>query len=222
MSKTIAKNGELALAEVIDAKKRSRVEKQALAKLEEAKKIKVKNDATYKDAADFALSIKSHETAVAELFDDHVKRAHELHKGLTSARKAILDPLAEARRLVQSEMGKYGLEQRRLALEQAERDAKAQREAEIKQAQKDGDKKELRELKAAPIVPLPVAVATPKVQGVVNREVWRYEIIDQAKIPARFWVLDAVALQREVTATKGETSIPGIRVFKEAQTQIRG
>lgn len=51
--------------------------------------------------------------------------------------------------------------------------------------------------------------------GVSTRTVWRFEIVDPEAVPREFLVIDGAKIAQHVTAHKGNTSIPGIRVYAD-------
>lgn len=208
-------------------RKVSRIEKNAIARRDEAKALKVNSVASYNAAAEFALTLKEAEKSVGELYDEHCKKAHDLHKGLTSARKKLLDPIVEARKIVESLMSAWDKEQRRIATEKAQKEAEATRAEEIKAAAKLKDKELVKELKAAPVVVDPVMISskTPVVRGVVSKTVikWRLKIAgDINKVPRKFLCVDERLVNDYVKAHGLETDIEGIEVYSDTQTQIRG
>lgn len=64
---------------------------------------------------------------------------------------------------------------------------------------------------AAPVAP-PQAV---KVAGVATREIWKYEIQNAASVPRDYLMVDEKKIAGVVRAMKGDTKIPGIRVYAE-------
>lgn len=207
--------------EVVPRAKAGRLEASALAKVQEAKQLKVTNAASYEDAAAFCLGLKEGEKAIEELYADPVKKAHELHKALTGARKKLLEPLQEARSIVQGKMGTWSLEQQRKAQEEAQREAEEQRKLELKQAKKEGDRELVKELQAAPVVAAPVVNAVPKVEGVVTRKVWRYEVVKESEIPRQFMEPNLAKIKEHVLTWGEEKPIPGVRVWEEVQNYVR-
>lgn len=214
--------------ELPNSRKVSRIEKNALAKLEESKSIKVNNTATYNSAAEFALGLKTVEGSILELLNPHIDAAHKLHKGLTDTRKRLVDPLVKARMIVQGVMSAYDLEQRRLQDEKTRADAEKLRQAEIKQAQKEKDKERIAELKTTTVedfIEEPAAPPTPKVAGIVSKKVIKWRLAktgDISKIPRRFLCLDETAINAYVKANGLGTKIEGIEIFEDVQTQVRG
>ncbi len=96
------------------------------------------------------------------------------------------------------------------AEEAAKLSAQAQRVEE-----KAAEKVEAFETRAA-MVQAPIAqAAAPKVEAVSLATVWNWEITDLSAVPREFMLLDQVKVRKIVNAMKGDTAIPGIRVFAE-------
>lgn len=205
--------------------KTTRLEKNALARRDEAKTIKVTSAAKYNEAAVFVLEIKGMEKTVEELYDQHVKDAHTLHKNLTTARGKLLSPLSEARKLVESSMSAWTLEQNRIAQQKAQADAEAERQRELKEAKKIKDaaerKEVIEELKATPVVAESVEIAVPRVSGISARKVVKFKVFDARKVPRQFLIVDESAIRAYVKLHGLEAKIGGVEVYEDVQTQIR-
>jgi len=59
------------------------------------------------------------------------------------------------------------------------------------------------------------AVTFPVADGIQYRSTWKFEIIDESKIPQKYMMPNVKLIQGVVTHEKGATEIPGIRVFEE-------
>jgi len=111
-------------------------------------------------------------------------------------------------------------EQARAAREKAAADAAKLREAgEIAKAERVEERAEMRaetleqraDVVAAPVV----AMDTPKIAGVVTRQVWKFEITDPRLLPREYLMPDESKIRRIVGALKGDTAISGVRVWPE-------
>ena len=60
-----------------------------------------------------------------------------------------------------------------------------------------------------------VQTQAPKVAGVSIPKVWTFEITDEDVIPREYLVVDESRIRRVVTALKGDTKIPGVRVLEQ-------
>jgi hypothetical protein len=59
-------------------------------------------------------------------------------------------------------------------------------------------------------IPAPAATA-----GISPREVLKFEVVNPAMVPSRFWVIDESAIRKFVQETKGESPIPGVKIWKD-------
>ena len=104
---------------------------------------------------------------------------------------------------------------------QAEQDRLHQERLESEAAQRERTARaETLEVRAETVVTAPVASA-PKVKGISTRKNWKFEIVDQAKIPNEYLQPNTVAIGGVVRALKGNTNIPGIRVYSEDTMSAR-
>ena len=103
-------------------------------------------------------------------------------------------------------------ESRRRAQEEAERirkEAEAEQQ-KILEAAAEKESKLVEEQKAA-VPPTPA----PATKGISTRQDWDFEVMDAAAVPREYLVVDEVKVRQIVRAMKGETNIPGIRVFSK-------
>ena len=55
-----------------------------------------------------------------------------------------------------------------------------------------------------------------KAEGVSARFVWRFRVVDEAKIPRKYLAVDEKKIGADVKTHGPECGIPGIEVYKEA------
>lgn len=162
------------------------------------------------------------------------KRLDELRTSITrpmdAAKKAVMDffrapaeRLAAAEAQIKRAMLAYSNEQDRIRqAEQRKADEAAQRERDRISAQaakataagKD-EKAAALEQRAAEVVAPVIQREPPKVAGVSTREVWKFAIVDAALVPREYTLIDESKIRRVVGAMKGDTAIPGVRVYAE-------
>jgi len=96
--------------------------------------------------------------------------------------------------------------------------AKSARKAETKAdtiaARGEERASEHEETAAITVAPV-INRSAPKISGIATREDWKYEILDASLVPGEFKVIDRERLQRVVSALKGDSNIPGVRVWSE-------
>lgn len=169
--------------------------------------------------------------ALAQKVKDYERKERE-------AAEAETRRINEERRVAAA---KEAEEKRKAAEAQAEEDRK-KRQKEIEEARKAGEvgkreadrlKKEAEEAEArakkqadedaakaaANVVEVKVQPSIPTVAGVPSRRNWRWKLIDESKIPDRFWIVNEQYIGSEVRRIKdkgkAESEIPGIECWQE-------
>ena len=65
------------------------------------------------------------------------------------------------------------------------------------------------------IQPVPVPVATPKIQGISTRQIWKYRIVDAGSVPDEYKIINEAMLGSLARSTKGAVEVPGVEFFPE-------
>ena len=136
---------------------------------------------------------------------------------------------AEAERRAREAAQREAAELRRQAQEKAQQEAEERRLAEAVAAEESGETAYAEALIETPVEvapvpePTPVVVPTftaPKVEGAgAMVTVWRFEIVDAAAIPREYLSVNETAIGKVVQALKGETKIPGVRVYSSLEAR---
>lgn len=162
--------------------------------------------------------------AIDDRHADDIEFAHREHKRLLAERDAIKKPVEEATDRIKRMAGEWDREQRMKAQEEARRlQAEAiKREEERKLAEaiaaeaagdRGGADAIMEEVITLPPAYVPPPV--PKVEGVVFREVWQFEITDASAIPREFLEPNLKMIGERVRSMKGLTNIPGVRAYSK-------
>jgi len=69
-------------------------------------------------------------------------------------------------------------------------------------------------------------VDIPKVKGIVVQDVFKWEIVDESKVPfivgkTQIWKIDEKAIDDLVQSSCGTIKIPGIKIYKEKRVSVR-
>lgn len=161
-------------------------------------------------------------------------RLEKLRKTFTApldqAKKAIMDffrgpteQLDAAEFRYKRAMVVYSDEQaRKQRDEQARADEAARKEREriaelARKAAQAGklEKAEALQQKSAAVVAPVIQCEAPKVTGIATREQWKFEVTDAALLPREHTLPNMTSIGGVVRALKGNTSIPGVRVWSE-------
>jgi len=199
-------------------------------------------------------SIKGVRGDIQRWFEPHIEAAMETKRKAEAARKALVDerdrleaPLVDAEATIKRTLLAWerAQEEARLAEErrlQAEAQARAEAltlaaAAELeREAIKASDAEMLTEAHAIleqPIVAPVVSVKpmTPKVQGVVYRDLWKAHpdidvkalavAVASGKAPTNFLIPNMTAINAFARATVGAQDVPGVRFFNDRQIAAR-
>ena len=206
---------------------------RAVSILDTAKTVKVVDPETYTAAGFIWKSLKDMMKEVDEAWDKNIKLWHEGHKNALADKARYYQPLDTASRTVKKLMSDYDLAQERIRIAEQRRleeiALKAEEERLLQEAivteaeaRASGASKEEAAQEAAAIIEKPVyepPIIIPKevtkVTGMSFRTIWKFWIIDVAKIPREYLEPDMVKIGGVVRALKGQTNIPGIRIYEE-------
>jgi len=145
--------------------------------------------------------------AVLDLFRDPEDKLRQAEAGMKRAMIAYSDEQEQIRREEQRRAEDAARKEREKLEAQAARAANAGKDARA----------EVLEQRAAAVVAPIIQREALKVSGVNTREVWQFAVTDDSLIPREFLAVDTVKIGKVVRALKGDTAIPGVRVWAEKQ-----
>jgi len=208
--------------------------------------MRVANNQDRVSAAEAGRAIAAMVKRVHDSFDPIVDANFKAHKVAVAQRAAVLDPLESAKWHLAYAIGGYDqeMERQRLAEEQRLQNEQREREAqENARLRREAEDRQLAEAEAAleigdadlaeaivsaptlvelpPSMPVIVPSAVQPVSGASTRTVWKFKIVDAAKIPREYLAVDEVKIGGVVRAMKGATAIPGVQAYPEAVTAFR-
>ena len=166
--------------------------------------------------------VESQRKKITQPLDQAKREVMDLFRPLT-------DSLLNAERKVKRRLVTWKSEQDRIAREEqrkAEQRARKERERLQKQADEAeekgrGERAEILRDRAATTVAAAPPTAAPKVAGISTRPVWKFEVIDASKVPDQYKTVDEKKIGGVVRALKGDTDIPGVRVWEESTMAAR-
>ncbi len=167
------------------------------------------------------------ERAIKSKVSTFLVKMEEIRK--EEQRKAREKAEAEERRIREAkEKQKREWEAKEKArLEEAERleaEGKAEEAQKAREAaEKAAEKAEEREQQAAEaFVPAPVVDSKVEVQkGVSTKVNWKFEVVDEMKVPREYLCVDEKAIGQVVRALKDKANIPGVRIYPESGISVR-
>lgn len=140
-------------------------------------------------------------------------RERQLTEPLERAEVEILKP--SIARFNDEQERKRRAEEQRLRDEQKKREEDARLE-EAQQLEDSGEKELAAAVLDAPVTVAPVTLPEPeRPAGIQYRDAWKCEIINPALIPREYLMPDEKKIGGIARALKGETQIPGVRVYCE-------
>lgn len=177
----------------------------------------------YEEAAGWLKSIKGFLQVIEIARLKVTKPLNEALRARNAEAKEAAQPLLDAETKIKRSLIAYSDEQDRIRREEQRRQNEAaekerQRLAEIAEraAAKGQDKKAENFADRAAAVQAPlVQTAAPKVGGISIPKVWTFEITDEDVIPREYLDVSEVRIRKVVNALKGDTKIPGVRVFEQ-------
>jgi len=205
---------------------------QAVAVIEQQAVVKVASVAQRGGALALCKAIKTRRSEVVSFFADTKNKAHAAWKAIVAQEKSFTDRLDDAEKKIKRAVLTYDreqeairqAEQRRL---QAEADEAARRERERLEKQAAKLKTEARreavlEQAAQVVAPVvQVAAAAPKIEGVSVRKIWKARVVDVAKVPREFMVVNDRALDSYAKATKGAVQVAGVEFYQDESMAVR-
>lgn len=185
--------------------------------------------------------------AIMALFEAPTKFLTDAESLLKSKMLAFNDEQERKQRVLQAELEEKARKEReRLAAEAAKAQAKAEEEARLLREKAEAAKaagnaakaaelaakaesrieaaaekvEEIQHQQAVTVAPV-VNIPKGEAKGTAMREEWDFEITDRNAIPREFLIPDEKTIRAMVKARKGETNIPGIRVFSKRNLAAR-
>jgi hypothetical protein len=211
--------------------------KETLYHVDSALDLRIYDPGSYRKAAELSIALTQRAKNIETWYEPHVKRAHDNHKMIIADKKLHLKPVEDALFKLKLRMSAYSLQENRKAEEESRRIAEQLRKDE--EARRLIDAEELESMAEAAGIdasddvqalldePLPhfeVAIApeTPNVSGVYEQERWKWKVENMDLIPREYMIPDEKAIGAMVRARKGMTKLPGIVVWAETNTVVRG
>ena len=234
MNEAVAKSEAL----VLDTAENEQLGKEVSLMESQASAVVVATEADYSVAGDLIKTIKAMQKQVKDYWDPLRVAAKRTYDDVLAKKKAMLDPLEAAEKIIKSKMGDFVLEQERKRQEQEEAMRKlAQAEIDRKldeaaTAEANGDAMGVEFAMAEAEVMQGIAEAgsipsqKPKANGVSTSKAWKIVSVDPAQVPvsiagAVIRPVDESAVMALIKATKGKIEIPGIKYEETVTISVR-
>jgi len=70
-------------------------------------------------------------------------------------------------------------------------------------------------------IPAPIIEAGPRVKGIHKSQNWKFKVVDLARVPRQYLIIDTVTLNNIAKITKGTRPIPGIEFYPETIMSVQ-
>jgi hypothetical protein len=173
----------------------------------------------------------AHEKRIEGLFEPIISERYAAWKATIARKNAIIGAWPDERRRLSGMAGTWAAEEaarreaERRAAEEAERKREEDRRLSIAaDLEKHGEQAAGEAILDAPIdvcLPPPPPVARPD-SAVSFREVWHFRVTNPSIVPDEYKAIDEKKIGGVVRAMKSATRIPGVEVYSEKTTAVRG
>ena len=198
-----------------------------------ARTVQIDDEASFISASALLVRIKLLRTTIERLMRPHLQRIVRVHRALLEDRRQLEAPLASAEMILKRRLAAFTLAEEERRVIDARRQMAAVEEArstrvwaEVEALDTAGSHEEAADLVAEFVhTPAPIVMVTPprlKAQGITCREVWRYEVVDAARVPREYLTIDHGKLGSVVRALKSAADIPGVRIWPERTIATTG
>lgn len=202
--------------------------------------VRVVDPVTHEDALLVIKECRTREKRIDELFEPARKALDAAKKEVLGLRDGAKRPYEQLRAEADRACLTFETEQKRKAAEeQARLEAQARKEEEERQlldaaeAEDAGDTEAAQEILAEPVVPVPITVAPAiaKVEGVSTATRYRAEVVDLLALVryvaanphmVNLLVANGPALNAQARSLREAMQLPGVKVVKETDRRVRG
>jgi len=216
---------------MIEQGKVTEIEQRIEIQARSTRSILIHDSDSYGTAAARLVDIKGVRKQVDEMFDPAVKAAYESHRKMVALKRQFTDRLDTVERDLKGRMISYQNEQKRIADERESqlRESLRKKEEEEKLAtairlEETGDKEGADAVMQEEVVVPSVIVQPdiPQTDGISTRKVWKFRIVDAAKIPAQFLCVDEKKLGAYARSMRETAAVPGVEFYAEETMAVRG
>ena len=185
-----------------------------------AEALAVDSDAGNRAAVELASQAKKVARAIEDLRKRFVAAPNEYVKAVNNLAKGLADPFARIEAGLKSKIGAWAS---KVELERRKNEEAARRAAAEVQASLDAEAKKAGVASVqvdAPVIPKSDTITRTEAGSAHQQKVWAFRVVDPGQVPREYLVVDERKLREAVKA--GLRNIPGVEVFEESRTVIRG
>lgn len=206
---------------------------------ERATAMQVIDQRSHDDAGAALVALASLEKQITAHHEEPKRKAFEAHKAIVAAEKRLLEPLQQARRIINPKIVGWEAEQRRIheelqrkAKEETERLAREATLAAAVEAEQAGASQDAVEtiLETPMVLPEPVVAPTwQKAAGIGTQERWHAEVVSlkalcqavvDGKAPETAVEANMTWLNQRARSDKEHFNVPGAKAVKETGVRV--
>jgi hypothetical protein len=185
----------------------------------------IENNDNYIKASEIVKQIKDRYNSLETLRLSMTRPLDESKKRIMDLFKPPLELLANTEKRLKTAMGNFQTLQEHIRAE-AERKLRERQEqeeaklkAKIEEAKAKGNEAKVEKLEtkleATETAVIKVEPTIAKVEGVKTRKIWKFKIVELAKVPRQYMIPDEKLLGEIARTTKGMKKIAGIEFYSE-------
>lgn len=196
---------------------------RALLPINTATKMQVSCQEELEMAGELVRVLRDLQEEINKVFEPIVSQAFKAHKAAKKAQNDHLQPLVNAETSLRLKMSVWLREQEALHQQAVEKQQKEIQQIQQQQEKKKSFPQNFPQAKLSASSPAPKLTEIPpkpRVEGIHTATEWKWKVLDVSLIPPEFWVLDEKAIDAVVKVQKGQTLIPGIEVFSQANVVV--
>lgn len=198
----------------MEEKKLKEIKKDAVAMTKKVEKVVIKNEKQMDDASELLTQIKARQKRIEEIRLTYTKPLNESLRKINSDFKEASAPYLEIEGKIKQAIIAYRQEIERKRREEEMRLQEEARKRAIEEAkkQKKSQKKALDEI-ILPTVEKQESVIQTKSGQVKTRKVKKFRIIDEERVPRKYWIIDERLIRQDVAY--GVEEIKGVEIYEE-------
>lgn len=212
--------------EVIEKQEIEGIRSESSTAIEHAKRLanEIKDAVTLDAAARFMLDAKARIKQIMLRMSPLKKKTRAAWQEVVDLETELLEPYQRIENeIIKPAMSRFTTEQdrlRRIEEEKLRIEAKKREEDErlaAAEALEQRGEKEAADVVLNHTVPI-APIVVPKMEqpkGISYRDVWKFRIVDAARVPREYLVVDEIKIGGVVRALKGDTRIEGVDVYSE-------
>ncbi|MBU1067456.1 hypothetical protein KKE60_06690 [Patescibacteria group bacterium] len=180
----------------------------------------IESEKDHELAVEMAIQAKKLVKKINNIRDKFISEPKEYVRSVNNMAKSYTDRLAAIEKCLRDKLSnfQYQRELERRKAEEEARKAAAEIQTRLNEEAKAANVEPVQII--VPLAPQPKIVTRTAEGSSSSREVWTFAVDDESKIPPKYFVLDTKRIGKDVRS--GIRDIPGVRIYQEFKTVLRG